>query len=54
MGAAFEIASGFEARLEGSYRRFFYAMNPRPGDPFVAGGALDEFWGAEAKVAYVF
>jgi hypothetical protein len=54
IGAAFEIASGFEARLEGSYRRVFYAMNPRPGDPFVAGGALDEFWGAEAKVAYVF
>jgi hypothetical protein len=54
VGGAFEIGSGFEARLEGSYRRFFYAMNPRPGDEFVAGGGLDELWGVDAKVAYVF
>jgi hypothetical protein len=54
VGGAFDIGSGFEARLEGRYRRFFSAMNPRPGDEFVAGGGLDEFWGVDAKVAYVF
>jgi hypothetical protein len=54
MGAAYVIGSGFEARVEGNYRRFFYAMNSVPGDAFVAGGAFDEFWGARVKVAYVF
>ena len=54
LGGGFDIGSGFEARLEAAYRRFFYAMNTRPGDAVVAGGALDELWGAQAKVAYVF
>jgi hypothetical protein len=29
-------------RLSGGYTRFFYSLHPLPGDPYVAGGALDE------------
>jgi hypothetical protein len=54
LGGTFTIGYGLEAGLEASYRRFFYSMNPRPGDGFVAGGALDEFWGFQGKVAYVY
>jgi hypothetical protein len=54
VGASVAIAYGLEARIQGSYGRFFYAMNPRPGDAYVAGGALDESWVGEAKLAYVF
>ncbi len=42
VGVARELGHGFEVSLEAGYTRFFYAMNPEPGDPYVAGGALDE------------
>jgi len=32
-----------ELRLSGRYMRFFYSLHPQPQDPFVAGGALDEY-----------
>jgi hypothetical protein len=32
-----------ELRLTGRYLRFFSTLHPLPGDPFVAGGALDEY-----------
>jgi hypothetical protein len=54
LGAAVAIAAGFEARVTASYRRFFYTMNPTPGDGYVAGGALDELSGLQASVAYVY
>lgn len=54
LGGVVVIGGGVEARLGASYRRFFYAMNPRPGEAFVAGGALDELWGLQARLAYVY
>jgi hypothetical protein len=54
LGGAFELASGLEARITGRYRRFFYAMNPTPGDGYVAGGALDQLFGVQAALAYVY
>jgi hypothetical protein len=54
LGGALTFATSFEARVTLSYRRFFYAMHPRPGDAYVAGGALDEFSGALASLAYVY
>jgi hypothetical protein len=54
IGGALSVASGLEARITAGYRRFFYAMNPAPGDGFVAGGALDELGGLQASVAYVY
>lgn len=54
LGGAFTLLPGLEARVTASYRRFFYSMNPTPGDGYVAGGALDEFGGLLASVAYVY
>jgi hypothetical protein len=54
LGASVAIAAGFEARATASYRRFFYSMNPTPGDGYVAGGALDELSGLQGSLAYVF
>jgi hypothetical protein len=54
LGGAVAIAWGLEARVTASYRRFFYSMNPTPGDAYVAGGALDELAGVQAGLAYVY
>jgi hypothetical protein len=54
LGGAFTLIRGLEARVTARYRRFFYSMNPVPGDGYVAGGALDEFGGLLASVAYVY
>jgi hypothetical protein len=54
LGGAVTLVPGLEARVTASYRRFFYSMNPTPGDGYVAGGALDELGGLLASVAYVY
>ena len=54
LGAAATIASGLEARIVFDYERYFYAFQPIPGDAYVAGGALDQFFGATLALAYVF
>ena len=53
-GFAILIASGFEARLTGHYTRYFYSFDPVPGDPYVAGGALDQLFGFGIGVAYAY
>jgi uncharacterized protein YbjQ (UPF0145 family) len=53
-GLAILIAGGFEARLTGHYTRYFYSFDPVPGDPYVAGGALDELLGLGIGVAYAY
>jgi hypothetical protein len=40
-GLAVPVGSIFELRANGDYTRVFYAFHPVPGDPYVAGGALD-------------
>ena len=54
VGFAILIASGFEARLTAHYTRYFYAFDPVPGDPHVAGGAVDELLGLGIGVAYAY
>lgn len=41
-GVAVTLIPGLEARLTGRYTRYFASFNPEPGDPVVAGGALDQ------------
>ena len=36
--------------LRGIYTRFFMSFQPIPGDAFVAGGALDQFFHGEVGV----
>ena len=54
LGASVTLAPGWEARLLLDYERYFYAFQPVPGDGYVAGGALDQFFGGRLAVAYVF
>lgn len=54
LGPTFSLTRAWEVSLTASYRRFFYAMHPVPGDAFVAGGALDEMLGLQGGLAYVF
>lgn len=42
LAAAFALATGMEARLEGRYTRYYASFAPEVGDLAVAGGALDE------------
>jgi hypothetical protein len=43
LGPAVALTDLIELRLMGEYRRYFFSMNPKPGDPHVAGGALDQY-----------
>jgi hypothetical protein len=54
VGIARTLGSGFEVSLELAYTRFFYSLNPQPGDAYVAGGALDQMAFGSLGVAYVF
>jgi hypothetical protein len=53
-GLSLALGSGFELRLRGHYTRYFYKFHPVVGDPYVAGGALDEFLGFGLGVAYAY
>jgi hypothetical protein len=53
VGVAVPIAKGFEARAGAEYTRYFYSFFPNPGDPYIAGGALDEYVGFKIGAAYV-
>ena len=49
----FALPKGFEIRLSGDYRRYGFDLNPVPPDPpYVAGGALDQYWGGALGVAW--
>lgn len=54
VGVARALGHGFEISLEFAYTRFFYTLNPQPGDAYVAGGALDQMAFGSLGVAYVF
>jgi hypothetical protein len=49
-GFAVHIARGWEVDVRGIYTRFFMSFNPSPGDAYVAGGALDQFFHGEVGV----
>lgn len=53
-GLSFGIVKGLEARAVAQYNRYFYSFNPTPGDAYVAGGALDEFYSLNLGIAYAF
>jgi hypothetical protein len=52
LGARVTILRGLEARAGARYTRFFYDLAPEPGDPLVAGGALDQLGYATLGLAY--
>ena len=42
-GLRVTLTSMFALQLSAKYIRYFYSLYPAPGDPYVAGGALDEY-----------
>ena len=42
LAASYAFGPRAELKLSGRYARFFYRLLPLPGDPLIAGGALDE------------
>ncbi len=52
IGAAYRLIGGFELRLILDMQRYFMSMNPEVGDPYVAGGAVDQWFGATLAAAY--
>jgi hypothetical protein len=53
-GVAYGLGAGFQLSLEASYTRFFYTLNPVPGDAYVAGGAVDQMASASLGLGYLF
>jgi hypothetical protein len=53
IGGAYALTPHFELSLALSYARFFFSMHPEPGDPNVAGGALDEMSRLSLGVSYL-
>jgi hypothetical protein len=51
VGFALTLKGPWEARFLLDYRRYFYSFNPQPGDPYVAGGALDDYFTANLGLA---
>jgi len=49
----YALPKGFEIRLGADYRRYWFDLNPVPPDPpYVAGGALDQYWGFSIGAAW--
>ncbi|MEM9727854.1 MAG: hypothetical protein AAF997_04665 [Myxococcota bacterium] len=49
----YALPKGFEIRIGGDYRRYWFDLNPIPPDPpYVAGGALDQYWGLSIGAAW--
>lgn len=43
-----------ELRASFDYRRFWFSFNPEPGDPYIAGGALDDSRGFSVTAAFTY
>jgi hypothetical protein len=51
----YALPKGFEIRLGADYRRYWFDLNPvppPPDPPYVAGGALDQYWGFSIGAAW--
>jgi hypothetical protein len=54
VAASYRITPWLEARLEGDVRSYRFHMHTNVGDPHVAGGATDRYWGAMLGIAGLF
>jgi len=51
-GIGYELDVGIEIRAMFDLRRYFYTMNPEVGDPWIAGGALDQYLSGSLGLAW--
>lgn len=47
----YALTNMIEARIGFDYRRYFYSMHSKNGDPFIAGGAIDQTYAGSLSVA---
>ena len=50
----YHLTQELELRAVADYRRYFYDMNSKTGDDYLAGGALDQYFTLSAGIAWVF
>ena len=50
-GIAFHVTPWLAVQARVDLRRYFFAMNPEPGDPWIAGGATDQYLGGALGLA---
>lgn len=50
-GLAFHVTPWLNIEARVDLRRYFFAMNPEPGDPWIAGGATDQYLGGAIGLA---
>ncbi len=59
-GADFWVSVGvrpvsfFEIRMQGDYGRYFFSLKPEVGDPYIVGGALDQYVSGTITANVVF
>jgi len=51
-GVGYRFTSMMEARVVGELRRYWYDMHSQAGDPLLAGGAVDQYLGVNAMLAF--
>jgi hypothetical protein len=44
IGIGVDLAHGIRARLALELCRYYFAMHPEPGDAWIAGGAVDQYF----------
>ncbi|MBZ4374633.1 hypothetical protein [Corallococcus sp. AS-1-6] len=49
---AYRLNRILDVRLRADLRRYFFKFNPEPGDPYVAGGAVDQYPGLSLQVGF--
>lgn len=54
IGAAYRLGEMFAIHLSLDWRRYFFTLNPVPGDRWVAGGALDQYIGGNLAVSFAW
>ena len=51
LGVRWQATDAIALSAGGDLRRYFLAMNPEPGDPWIAGGALDQYLAVVARLS---
>ncbi|TSC26714.1 hypothetical protein [Corallococcus sp. Z5C101001] len=49
---AYRLNRFLDVRLKADLRRYFFKFNPEPGDPYVAGGAVDQYPGLSLQLGF--
>ena len=54
LGVAYRFTEMWAVHLSFDLRRYFFSLNPEPGDRWIAGGALDQYLGGNLRVSFAW